>query len=39
MKRVIAYSSIAHMNMALVAIFANNIQGLQGAIYLMLAHG
>jgi len=39
MKRIIAYSSIAHMSLAVLGVFANNIQGLQGAMYLMLAHG
>lgn len=38
-KRIIAYSSIAHMNIAVVGIFSLNIQGLQGAIGVMLAHG
>ena len=38
-KRIIAYSSIAHMNMAVLGLFLNNIYGLFGAVYLMLGHG
>ena len=39
MKKLIAYSSIAHMGFVTMGIFAMNTQGLQGAIYLMLSHG
>lgn len=39
LKRLIAYSSIAHMNLVVLGIFSFNVQGLQGAIFLMLAHG
>ncbi len=39
LKRIIAYSSIAHMNMVVLGIFANNWQGLEGALYLMIGHG
>ena len=39
LKRIIAYSSIAHMNMAILGLFCNNIQGLEGSFYLMLGHG
>jgi proton-translocating NADH-quinone oxidoreductase chain M len=39
LKRIIAYSSIAHMNMVVLGLFANNYQGLEGGIYLMLGHG
>jgi NADH-quinone oxidoreductase subunit M len=38
-KRIIAYSSIAHMNMAVLGMFAFNYQGVHGSIALMLAHG
>jgi NADH-quinone oxidoreductase subunit M len=38
-KRVIAYSSIAHMNLIVLGIFTNNSYGINGAIYLMLGHG
>lgn len=38
-KRIIAYSSIAHMNMVVLGMFAFNYQGVHGSIVLMLAHG
>ncbi|MCT6870642.1 MAG: NADH-quinone oxidoreductase subunit M [Bartonella sp.] len=39
MKKLIAYSSVAHMGYVTMGIFAANEQGLQGAIYQMLSHG
>lgn len=39
MKKLIAYSSIAHMGFVTIGIFTLNMQGLQGAIFLMLSHG
>lgn len=39
LKRIIAYSSVAHMNFVLLSVFTCNLEGLQGAIFLMLAHG
>jgi proton-translocating NADH-quinone oxidoreductase chain M len=39
MKRIIAYSSIAHMNLAILGLFSNDYHGIEGSIYLMLAHG
>jgi NADH:ubiquinone oxidoreductase subunit 4 (subunit M) len=39
MKRVIAYSSVAHMNLGMLGVFSYGLQGLEGAIYLMIAHG
>jgi NADH:ubiquinone oxidoreductase subunit 4 (subunit M) len=39
MKRIIAYSSVAHMNLVVLGIFSGNIQGIAGSIFLMLAHG
>lgn len=39
LKRIIAYSSVAHMNLVLLAIFCNVQQGLDGAVYLMIGHG
>jgi proton-translocating NADH-quinone oxidoreductase chain M len=39
MKRIIAYSSVAHMNLVVLGIFSGNIQGVSGSIFLMLAHG
>jgi proton-translocating NADH-quinone oxidoreductase chain M len=39
LKRIIAYSSIAHMNLGVLGIFSCNISGIQGCLFLMLAHG
>jgi len=38
-KKLIAYSSVAHMGLVTMAIFSGNAQGEQGAIYQMLSHG
>jgi NADH-quinone oxidoreductase subunit M len=39
MKKLIAYSSVAHMGFVTMGIFALNKQGVDGAIYQMLSHG
>jgi len=39
LKRIIAYSSIAHMNFVVLGIFSFTHQGIDGSIYLMIAHG
>jgi NADH-quinone oxidoreductase subunit M len=39
MKKLIAYSSVAHMGFVTVGIFAVNQQAVQGAIFQMLSHG
>lgn len=39
LKRIVAYSSIAHMNFALLGFFSNNIYGLMGGTLLMISHG
>ncbi|MGP1253000.1 MAG: NADH-quinone oxidoreductase subunit M [Kiloniellales bacterium] len=39
MKKLIAYSSVAHMGFVTVGIFTVNQQGLEGAIFQMLSHG
>ena len=39
MKKLIAYSSVAHMAIVTLGLFAFNIQGLEGAIIVMLSHG
>ena len=39
MKKILAYSSVAHMNMAIMGLFSQNIAGLEGFGILMLAHG
>lgn len=38
-KRIIAYSSVAHMNFVTLGMFSGNIQGIEGSIILMLSHG
>ena len=38
-KRLVAYSSIAHMGFILLGIYAFNEQGMQGAVVTMIAHG
>ena len=39
MKKLIAYSSVAHMGVVVIGIFTFNAQGLQGALFQMLSHG
>src|ERR1700752_283240 len=39
MKKLIAYSSIAHMGVVTIGIFTFNVQGIQGALFQMLSHG
>jgi len=39
LKRIIAYSSVAHMNLVMLGLFSNSQQGVEGAIYLMVGHG
>lgn len=39
LKRIIAYSSVAHMNYVTLGIFSFNMQGIEGSIFLMLSHG
>lgn len=39
MKRIIAYASIAHMNLILIGMFSLTLQGIEGAILQMLSHG
>ena len=39
MKKLIAYSSVAHMGMVTIGIFSFNTQGVQGALFQMLSHG
>ena len=38
-KRLIAYSSIAHVGLIAAGIFSMNMMGLQGGVYQMLSHG
>jgi NADH-quinone oxidoreductase subunit M len=39
LKRIIAYSSVAHMNLIVLGLFSLSHQGIDGAIYLMISHG
>jgi len=39
MKKLIAYSSIAHMGFVTIGAFTGNIQGIEGSIFTMLSHG
>jgi NADH-quinone oxidoreductase subunit M len=39
MKKLIAYSSVAHMGFVTMGIFAANQQGVDGAVFQMLSHG
>src|SRR5690606_21032021 len=38
-KKLVAYTSVAHLGFAILGIFAFNLQGIQGALLLMIAHG
>ncbi len=38
-KKLIAYSSVAHMGFVTMGIFTMNEQGIQGAIFQMISHG
>jgi NADH-quinone oxidoreductase subunit M len=38
-KKLIAYSSVAHMGLVTLGIFTLNQQGIEGAIFQMLSHG
>jgi NADH-quinone oxidoreductase subunit M len=39
MKKLIAYSSVAHMGYVTMGIFTANVYGIEGAIFQMLSHG
>ena len=39
MKKLIAYSSVAHMGFVTAGVFTMTVQGIEGAIYQMLSHG
>jgi len=39
MKKLIAYSSVAHMGFVTMGIFAGNTQSVEGGIFQMLSHG
>lgn len=39
LKKIIAYSSVAHMNFVTLGLFSLNTQGIEGSLFLMLSHG
>jgi NADH-quinone oxidoreductase subunit M len=39
MKKLVAYSSVSHLGFVVLGLCALNINGVQGAVYQMLAHG
>jgi len=39
MKKLIAYSSVAHMGFVTIGLFTLNVQGIEGAMFQMLSHG
>src|SRR5688500_8282126 len=39
MKKLVAYSSVSHLGFVVLGICAMNVQGMQGAVFQMLAHG
>lgn len=39
LKKVVAYSSVAHMNLVVLGIFSFKYEGVAGSLFLMLGHG
>lgn len=39
LKKIIAYSSVAHMGLVTLGLFTNNLQGIEGALLIMISHG
>lgn len=39
LKKIIAYSSVVHMNFALLGLFTNTTYGIEGSLFFMLGHG
>jgi NADH:ubiquinone oxidoreductase subunit 4 (subunit M) len=39
LKKIVAYSSIAHIGYVILGIFSFNVQGLEGSLLLILGHG
>jgi proton-translocating NADH-quinone oxidoreductase chain M len=39
LKKIIAYSSVAHMNFVTLGLFSLNPQGVEGSLLLMISHG
>jgi proton-translocating NADH-quinone oxidoreductase chain M len=38
-KRIVAYSSISHMNVVVLGLFSGVLQGIEGGVILMIGHG
>ena len=38
-KSLVAYSSVSHMGLIMLAVFALNVEAVQGAVFQMLNHG
>lgn len=38
-KQVVAYSSVSHMGIIILGIFALNVEGIGGSLFLMISHG
>jgi NADH-quinone oxidoreductase subunit M len=38
-KKLVAYTSVAHLGFVILGVFAFNLQGLQGALLVMISHG
>jgi NADH-ubiquinone oxidoreductase chain 4 len=38
-KRIVAYSSVAHMNFAVIGLFTNSLDGILGSMLFMFSHG
>jgi len=39
LKKIIAYSSVAHMGFVTIGMFSYNISGIEGSLFIMLSHG
>lgn len=39
LKKIIAYSSVVHMNFCIIGLFTNSIEGIFGSFFLMISHG
>jgi NADH-quinone oxidoreductase subunit M len=38
LKKIIAYSSIVHMNIGILGLFSNNLMGIMGGVFMMFSH-
>lgn len=39
LKKIVAYSSVAHMAYVVLGLFSNSLEGMEGAVFLMFSHG